>query len=225
MHQQEVLRNIIVYNKALSVLEGQWQDALCILKQLQGDELQPDLLTFSSLISCSLRGSASKSALFLWSELLRHQVEPDYICLNSAVNACAASGAWPSAIFFLQEVKRLRLLQAESEKLHHPLQFGHQLMWQNMASSFPTLAGFQGLVGESIHQNLWIAGKCLRQSSPVAEGNLASTLAQWFCISPPVVKLDHSYQFIFRSFSLNQCLSSVGSKCFTIQSHPAATLW
>lgn len=149
MHQQEVLRNIIVYNKALSVLEGQWQDALCILKQLQGDELQPDLLTFSSLISCSLRGSASKSALFLWSELLRHQVEPDYICLNSAVNACAASGAWPSASFFLQEVKRLRLLQAESENYTILYNLAINSCDKTWPAAFQLLRDFKDLSGRA----------------------------------------------------------------------------
>lgn len=59
MRGRHVQRNIIVYNTALNVLEftGRWHDALKLLEAVEADELQPDLLTFSALISCSWLGS------------------------------------------------------------------------------------------------------------------------------------------------------------------------
>lgn len=99
-------RRILQVNKEISACRQQknWQRALVLLKAAEAARLQPDVITFTGVISACEKSSQWISALRLWQNVQRSLL-PDAILCGATVSACASAGQWQHAFQLLLEVE------------------------------------------------------------------------------------------------------------------------
>ena len=95
----------ISFNAAMAALEGQWQRAETLLRELQ-KHVEADIVSFNSLLSACETSSQWQRAL-LWLDLL--EGVSDVISFSSVASACEKSGEWQRAIELLARLEGSRL--------------------------------------------------------------------------------------------------------------------
>ena len=80
--------------------------AVRLLKAAQQGEqpLQPDKVTYTTLMDGFTRAGQTHKALQVFEALPRLRVEPDEVCFQSAIAACAPSGNWEQACSLLERM-------------------------------------------------------------------------------------------------------------------------
>lgn len=87
----------------------EWAQALWVLSDLRVRGLEPNVITYSALVSACTKGSKWQMALNLMSEMKDAGLKPDVVSCNAAISACEKGGKWQEALSFLGEMKELGL--------------------------------------------------------------------------------------------------------------------
>ena len=95
----------ISFNAVMAALEGQWQRAETVLRELQ-KHVEADVVSFNSLLSACETSSQWQRAL-LWLDLL--EGISDVISYSTAASACEKSGEWQHAKELLGRCEGSRL--------------------------------------------------------------------------------------------------------------------
>ena len=96
-----------MFEAAMNACAGDWTRALGLFSQMRLLQVSPQLITFSTAITCCSLGSEWSAALHLFHSL----ASPDLIAFNAAISACEKGGAWQHALQLLQNV-HVQTLQA-----------------------------------------------------------------------------------------------------------------
>lgn len=92
--------NLITFNALMSVCQRAklWQEAMSFFQQISDSNLQPDVISYSTLLSSF---SAWQNAFNLLKEMLERRLEANVITYNAAMNCCGTSSAWEQAVALL----------------------------------------------------------------------------------------------------------------------------
>lgn len=103
-----VTLDVPAYNIAISACQGseQWQHALVLLRGMDAQALQPDVVTYGALINARRQWRLS---LVLLSEASCRRITPNVIVYGSAMAACKEGDAWQWAVSVLSHSRQARV--------------------------------------------------------------------------------------------------------------------
>ena len=102
---------LISYGATLSSLEksGQWQQVLCLLREMQSAEVVPNLICWNAVISCC------QKTVLQWPRavgFLRDMETPDVISYNGVISSCEKASEWTLALELLGEMVAVKIRQS-----------------------------------------------------------------------------------------------------------------
>ncbi|CAJ1420432.1 unnamed protein product [Effrenium voratum] len=112
------LLSTLSFNAAISACARtfRWDLALLLREDLASCGLQPDLITYSSLISACEKGLVWRRALAIFSELSwgedpgtgkREGIKPDLVLCNAVISACEKGQQWEKALWLVMTLRKL----------------------------------------------------------------------------------------------------------------------
>ncbi|CAJ1347817.1 unnamed protein product, partial [Effrenium voratum] len=116
------LLSTLSFNAAISACARtfRWDLALLLWEDLASCGLQPDLITYSSLISACEKGLVWRRALAIFSELswgedpgtgkreaVNRGIKPDLVLCNAVVSACEKGQQWEKALWLVMTLRKL----------------------------------------------------------------------------------------------------------------------
>ena len=121
-------QTVNAYNAAISACEkcSQWQQALALFEMLLMQNVQPDVISYNSIISTSKDWTL---AMFFLQSLLQGKLQPTLVTFNAALSAFD-SGEWMEAILLLEQLQSHRLLP-DLITFHTLLRASSKTQWQH----------------------------------------------------------------------------------------------
>ncbi|CAK9009768.1 unnamed protein product [Durusdinium trenchii] len=101
--------NVTTYSCAVSAMEkaAQWQKALQLLRQAEGQQVMPDLVLYSSVISATeAAGGRWQHALQLLEDARHWRIQANLVMLSAAISALEKGSEWQRALRLLATVGR-----------------------------------------------------------------------------------------------------------------------
>ena len=101
------LSNVKLCTMVISAYSRQqrWRDALCLLSEMQGKRLDPNVITFNAAISACEKGAEWQQAASLLDVMRLEGLEPDVISYSAAMSACEKNTEWQQALSLLAEMR------------------------------------------------------------------------------------------------------------------------
>lgn len=112
LDEQGLQGNAVAFTSALAALGGEWQRALLLLEEMRHDEIFPNDVTYTTVISAC--GRAVRWEVSLWllqKDMLQNEIEPGVLALSLAVSAIEQG-----SISLVSQAALATLLQDLSEK-------------------------------------------------------------------------------------------------------------
>ncbi|CAJ1365244.1 unnamed protein product, partial [Effrenium voratum] len=82
----------------------EWQQAVAVLRGMLQAEVEPDIITFSAVISACEADGEWSYALYTLQEMVSRHISPNIIACNACIAACAAAGRWKEATRLLSSM-------------------------------------------------------------------------------------------------------------------------
>ena len=86
--------------------KGQWWQALQLFRDMQQQEIVPDVITYSALISACGRGKQLERALEIFDKMQQQGIEPNIITYSALISACAVSNWHNDAMNIFSEMQK-----------------------------------------------------------------------------------------------------------------------
>ncbi|CAM9281736.1 unnamed protein product, partial [Discosporangium mesarthrocarpum] len=102
--------DLITFNAAISAVSksGRWKEAQKLLKEMEESGIQPDVVSYTSVISARSRSRSDGGTGFaeaILSEMESRGVLPNSITYNAALSGCWRRGDWQGALGLLERMR------------------------------------------------------------------------------------------------------------------------
>ncbi|CAE8604515.1 unnamed protein product [Polarella glacialis] len=139
--EQSLDVNVICFNAALGACAraAQWQPALAVLQNMPALGIQPDPISYSSVMQ-AFDGRLWPKVLGLFEALRGSGLRSDAVLLSSAVSSCSSGRRWEQALSVFQTCTRLRGLRPDAAVYNAVVDsLGSGQLWQASVSLLPTM--------------------------------------------------------------------------------------
>ena len=93
--------NVLSYSAVQSVLVrrcGEWQQALGLFSAMFEAQINPDVVSYSAVISACQKRGEWQQAISLFRAMPQARITPDVISYNAVISTCEKGGAWQQAL-------------------------------------------------------------------------------------------------------------------------------
>eukprot|EP00960_Hanusia_phi_P047258 758317-Hanusia_phi.AAC.10 len=104
--RRKISLSTLPFNACIRALErmGDWREALAILNIMDKDSVQPDIVTYNTILS-ALRHSPDIQNVFMMLKRMKEKLTPDIVSFNTALAACQRRCDWESGVAILEMMR------------------------------------------------------------------------------------------------------------------------
>ncbi|KAJ6829459.1 pentatricopeptide repeat-containing protein, mitochondrial [Iris pallida] len=177
-------RNAITWNSLISgyAYEGSLDDALKLLKRMEGEGIQPNLTTWNSLISGYSMKGQSKQSLVLIRHLKEKGMKPNVVSWTALISGCCQNEQYEDSLYFFHELQK-EGIKPNSATLATALRACASLASLSKGTELHCFATRKGLIGDiyvaTALIDMYYKSGSLRNAQRVFESIRHKNLASW----------------------------------------------